>query len=292
MNYPFISGMDLAVVDGPVSYIEHVWRKLNRRLRSRSPQLVQLSVGDYMLRREKLSHLQFSIAALCVDIERYIKNGDTSFEFQNIGKKLWYGRDYDSSADDLKFRQTLDSIISNGYDPESTIDLDRDITIQNGTHRTAILICLHKYFIRGLCYSYRWQWFDDSEQYVKRMGFESQYVKDVYGSYEKIEKELINAGATFAMYLPGEADAKSVLFDSLNIRVLKKHTLADGMLYQFVFKDPKYRVVGHSIISRTAECLERKIKHKGYTNFRMAKNCTEGMQLFNEVLGRDVTLYR
>lgn len=286
MKYPFISGMELSIVDGPVSYLRVMKQKIFRRILRNNSHRINLSIGDYMLKRDSLSHMQFGIAALCLDIERYLKSGDASFYYQNVSKAHWYGKDYDTSADDLRFRETLDSIVSQGYNPDSFVELDRDITIQNGTHRTAILLCLHQYSMCGLRFAYRYRWFENADKYVKYMSYEPQYIADILTAYDKIEQELIDAGATFALYVPNDSsDVRCLLNDENTIRLLRKTDLsAGGVFYQFMFLKPDYRVDGTSIVSRAAERLERELKKKGLSDFIIAKNCTDGARVFSELV--------
>lgn len=281
MKYPLLSGMDLSVVRGPLSYVGYMLRKVQRRLLSkRNPKRVEVSLGDYMLRRGDISQIQAGVAALFLDTERYINNKDDSFYYQNVSKKYWYGSDYDTTSDDLRFKGTIDSIIAKGFDPDSVVDIDKDCTLQNGTHRTAALLCLHKYQVGALVFAYRWHWFKNADEYFKQMGYDERYIDDIKTSFDRVESELISVGATFVLWLPNnQFNTIEELFKKNDIRLLAVHS---DELIQFAFVSPKYIVKNNTIVSKSAEGLERQLRKKQLKGFKLSKNCLEGMDIFNE----------
>lgn len=286
MKYPLMSPIDMALVDGPISYFLMIYKKVEHRIRGKNPKRIQISLGDYMLRRDTLSHLQFGISGLCLDINRYLEKGDKSFYYQTEGKRKWYGTDYDTTDDNERFASMLDSIIINGYNPDSVIEVDHDINIINGTHRTAALLCLHKYSIGALCYPYKWKRFRDADHYVNFMGIESQMAKEIYAGYDTIEKELVKVGATFVLCIWETINDKSIFFDNENVRILNMIKMNDnGLFYQFAFRDPDFRVKNNGIYSRAAERLEHLFHKNGIVKFKLSKNCTEGMNLFEKMIG-------
>jgi hypothetical protein len=290
MKYPLMSQIDMALVDGPISYFVMLYKKVEHRIRGKNPQRIQISLGDYMLRRDTLSHLQFGISGLCLDINRYLEKGDKSFYYQTEGKREWYGTGYDTTCDNERFASVLDSIIINGYDPDSVIEVDCDVNIINGTHRTAALLCLHKYSIGALRYPYKWQRFRNADHYVKFMGIESQMADEIYAGYDIIEKELVKAGATFVLYIWETINDRSLFLDNENVRILNTIKMNDnGLLYQFAFRDPDYRVKNNGIYSRAAERLEHLFQRKGIVNFKISKNCSEGMSLYAKMIETNIT---
>lgn len=288
MKYPFLSDMDMALVDGPMSYLRMFYKKIEHRVYSRNPQPIQLSIGDYMLLRDTLSHLQFCISSLCIDVDNYLQKGDRSFHYQTTCKQKIYGSDYDASFDNQRFIETIDSIITNGYSPNSVVELDADITLTNGTHRTAILLCINQYEIGGLRFNYRWKRFHDFNHYVSYYDFDKKYVDDVLTKYKWIENKLVSIGSTFALYLSKDSRIND-MFISDKIILLNTIELAnDRIFYQFAFVKPDYRIKGDRIISRAAERFEQQLIKMDIRDMCVAKNCTEGMKMYNNyVLNRD-----
>ena len=286
VKYPLISGMEVKVVDGIISYFELIWLKIIRYIFKNEKYLIEVSIGDFMLKRKELSQIQFGISALYLDIDRYIKNGDTSFYYQNVAKKFWYGEDYKTTDDDLRFKETIDSILANGYNADSTIELDRDVTLVNGTHRTAILLCLHKYNVRAYRYSFRWRWFKNANKYIEKAKFEKKFVDDVIENYEKIERELIWSGATLSIWV-GEKDSyliRNFFVKNKKVRLLRTtNHVSGGVLFQYSFCNPNYRIKEGKIVACATDELEQYLRNNGIENYRLAKNCLEGMALFDDL---------
>lgn len=287
-RYPLLSGMDLSIVDSPVLYLSYLWRKIKRFfLQKRKAQIINISLGDIMHCREKISHLQWSIAALYLDVERYYTKGDESFFFQNVSKYMWYGQNYDHSVDDQRFKDTLDSIAKKGYKKESFLEVDCEISLQNGTHRVAILLYLHQYEVGALCFAYKWHYFKDSEAYINKMGFDENYIKIVNESYNSIEDNMVKNGIAFTVLCDGDLEKVVECFNDSNIRVFNTRKTRSGLLFQFSFKNPNYYVSGTKIISRAAERLEKKIKKFGGKIVTVSKNCTEGQEIWKRVIEKE-----
>lgn len=75
-----------------------IYRKVLRYF----PDPVDYSLGELMLLRKEVSHAQFSISALLMDVENYCEKGDTSFYYQNVGHKVRCGNDSDTTASNGK----------------------------------------------------------------------------------------------------------------------------------------------------------------------------------------------
>lgn len=178
-----------------------IWRKFLRFF----PQKVDFSLGELMLQRGEVSHAQFAISALLMDVENYCDKGDTSFHYQNVGHKIRYGADSDVSASNNRFRNTIDSVIHNGYREDSLLDVGSDLTLHNGTHRTAICLYLKRYSLGGYAYRYKSPFLlSTAEEFIKRMGFPQDYVDEVYAKYCQIQQFLIADGVSYCCVAGGD----------------------------------------------------------------------------------------
>lgn len=92
-----------------------------------------------MLQREKVGHFQFSVSALLLDIQNYI-NGDDSFHYQNYGKKIYYGDNYDFKKSDQRFISVIESVKTKGFDTEKRIEILPDVSLKDGNHRVSLAI--------------------------------------------------------------------------------------------------------------------------------------------------------
>ena len=249
-----------------------------------------------MLQRGEVSHAQFAISALLMDIENYCDKGDASFHYQNVGHKIRYGADSDVGASNNRFRKTIDSVMQSGYREDSLLDVGSDLTLHNGTHRTAICLYLKRYGLRGNAFRYKSPFFlKTAKEFVKRMGFPQDYVDEVLGKYRLMQDALIADGVSYCCVYGG--DQLPVFLNANNgVHIHKTYRLKPvtgavgggilfkddllkdgGLLCQFTLDEPDYEIKGNKAISRTCERMGKNDK----SILQISKNCLEGKALYD-----------
>ena len=69
-------------------YLKGIYGKIIRRVMRKFPVDVKMSLGDILLQRENITHPQFAVSLLLLDIEKYLENGDASFFHKRTSQSL------------------------------------------------------------------------------------------------------------------------------------------------------------------------------------------------------------
>lgn len=260
-----------------------------RKLLRCFPRKVEFSLGELMLQRGEPSHAQFVISALLMDVENYCDKNDASFHYQNVGRGLRGFNEAEIDASNDRFRRTIDSVVQNGYREDSLLQVGRDITLHDGTHRTAICLYLNHYALKGNAYCYKSPFFyRTADEFIQFMGFPQDYVNEVLDKYHQIQDSLIGNGLVYGCF--SEKDPSTYLEKMAGLHLHScRHVRPDqsgreGYYLQFTMDDPNYRIKGDRIVSRTCERLEKTLKaNYPSTSFWVSKNCMEGKEMFDQL---------
>lgn len=96
------------------------------------------SIGDLMLEREKgMYNRQFIVICRLLDVERYRTTHDLLFPFQN---KLTSAASDKMNDLNNKFYNLIESVDRDGYNVSSTLTVNNELLLLDGTHRTAMML--------------------------------------------------------------------------------------------------------------------------------------------------------
>ena len=96
------------------------------------------SIGDIMLEREKgMYNRQFIVICRLLDVERYRTTHDLKFPFQN---KLSSATTDKMTDLNNRFYNLIESVDRNGYNVSSTLTVNNELFLLDGTHRTAMML--------------------------------------------------------------------------------------------------------------------------------------------------------
>ena len=184
-----------------INIANRAWRKFLRFF----PKHIEFSLGELMLQRKEVSHGQFAISALVMDVENYCLRGDASFYWQNVGRRIRLGNNYDSSSSNSRFREVIDSVMRNGYREDSLLEVGTDVMLHNGTHRTAICLFNKHYQVKGNAYCYQSPFFKPTaSEFIDEMGFDREYVEAVMRKYNAIQEGLLDDGISYCCFSDNE----------------------------------------------------------------------------------------
>lgn len=256
------------------------------------PKSVNLSVADYMLKRERVTQLQFGICELLLDIESYLNKGDASFYHNNYSKEL-YGENYDREASDKRFKDVIDSVKKNGYDMNSFVLTNKKIELGNGTHRTAMLLYLRQMEVKAKVFHHSDRnYFGYADETLKRLKAPKEYVDEIWSKFEDVQNLLLDIGASYNILVKTDIETSFLCdCDAKRMHKIKPSTFrrllgktvnleSGGTLYQLTLNNPDYYCHHRQIISKKMEEIERLLKvNKNY--LFVSRNCTEGKELFD-----------
>lgn len=260
-------------------------QKIIRRLLKLFPKHVEMSLGDLMLQRADVYHLQFSVSALILDIDNYCK-GDKSFYYQNVSKKKYYGSEYDIQTSNKRFSDVIDSVMKDGFRSDSTIETDKHVRLIDGTHRTAIMTYFGVFFFKAKIYPFSLQYYTNADAFIKDRLFDSKYVSDVWESFGKMQQMLIQRGLCFCCSYYGNNDLFTPKLETLiesNGGHIKNRIVNDNKtVLQFILDNPDYKVKSGQLESRTILRIEKDINTilPKDTLFRISHNCTQGKEIY------------
>lgn len=99
---------------------------------------ITCSIGDIMLKGKGLDEGQLTVITRYHDAEMYSVNGNKSFRLQNVLSKILWGEKHDEKTGNQTFTDLIESYKATGYNMNSYIQLDKHLSLMNGTHRVAL----------------------------------------------------------------------------------------------------------------------------------------------------------
>lgn len=222
----------------------------------------EMSIGDIMLKRTAIDSCQFTTSTRLLDVKHYEQTGQTDFPFQNtVSRKLW-GANHQEEKGNRSFEDLIISYKKNGYDIKSLFEVDNQIVLLNGTHRSACNINFNYNVIRAKVLR---RSIPSAYNPFKQLGLhlDSHFTEKVIYEYENIQKYLIETGNTFVALMTTEI--YSEIFSEIKhlITVLRVSDFLDsngnvgfdGKLIQFSLPAPDYAVGDNRLCSKYASSL-------------------------------------
>jgi hypothetical protein len=270
-------------------YLKGIYGKIIRRVMRKFPVDVKMSLGDILLQRENITHPQFAISLLLLDIEKYLENGDASFFHKRTSQSLIRKDEVNIDVVISRFKKVIDSCVTDGFKEDSYVEIDKYATLMNGTHRTAICLYLKHYDILCKAFNYKFPyWKESADDFVRINGFDTAFAKEVYNKYEEIQKTLLNDGVAFCC-VTENIDLLSDVFQSCGCHIKRSYQLKhrgpkDRKIFLFSIDNPDYIIKENKVISKTCLFVEREIKSLlPAVSFEISMNCLEGKRMFDSL---------
>ncbi len=269
-----------------------------------------VSVGDLFMQRSSAAFVQFILSSRYLDIRSYIEKEDYSFSVQKMLAKYKYGdrygKDYRHNIMSKHFANLIDSFIKNGYDKKSIIEVDKEGTLTDGTHRVAMAIyCqhwdLHAKIVR------RKSKYPHNIDYYYNLGVKTDLLEIINNQTKEIQGILIENGVTFGCLIYHiEESTKNNLLSDLNnlceIKRIEKFSLPKGTAtsmfatsnvpiigYYILFTliDPEYKYKNTELVSSRSNKIELLLRKRYSSKAKIIilNNCIKGKETFDELQG-------
>lgn len=253
---------------------------------------INCSVGDIILSGDALDDGQLTVLSRYYDVSQY-KKGDVSFPFQNALSRILWGKAHDEDRGNKSFTNLIKSYDDNGYRMDSKIQLDKNASLMNGSHRVAMNI-YYRYYEMAASISWRAIHNHRNLDWYIKNGLDSFYVDVLRGVRNEVRKKLFRDGVTLAVVIQYQGELLEQLKAWLNnnttsyrILFLSSETTRKALI-QFTLSNPSYQSNKGRLLSRAMPRFTRDLsKQVGVDVVDSASNCTDGMNLFQRYINRD-----
>ncbi len=197
----------------PLSKLHGTYLKLYDKITQKT---ITISVGDIILSRDSIDHCQFLLSSRMLDAKRYVENDDATFNNRNTIARACWGVHHKEEIGNMHFKTLIESYKEKGYDPSSTILVDRDCRLIDGNHRmgTNLYFKIEDINVRMVKrlsnYAHNIDWY-----FRKKLS--SNFINDVLKGYNDIQQWLIESGNTFCCLIRDKKFKDYILSD---LRVL------------------------------------------------------------------------
>lgn len=116
----------------PFSIVHGLWLKTYDNITAKE---IEVSVGDIILQRSNIDHCQFLLSSRMLDVRNYCENNIKNFIYRNTVARAAWGSHHKEEIGNKHFTSLIESYKLKGYDPVSTILVDRDCRLIDGNHR-------------------------------------------------------------------------------------------------------------------------------------------------------------
>ena len=256
---------------------------------------IVISIGDIMSKRGSMDGIQMVVASRLLDVEAYRNNGDESFKYQNLLSDK--NEQYDLSVGNRKFKDTIESYLTKGYDGMSRFLLDNDFLLRNGTHRTAMHLHLKIYTAKAFVMNRKYFGFDILyDKY--RQNLPSHIFQAIISKLNMIQEQLIADGVSFNAVIPQDMslfDCVSLYKEDIHVKkeicinppsdynychgdvVLSFDGISRYKLVLFTLDNPQYEIVSGKLESQKMQVLNVQER------FFFSRSCYEGKQVFDSL---------
>lgn len=234
-------------------YISKIWGLLLYVYDSLTAKEVEVSIGDLILKSPFPDFILFLVASRYLDAKNYVTGEDLSFKYMNNISFKAHGEKHSPEKGNKQFADLIESFQQKGYDPESLLVMDKDLNLDNGTHRLALCLLNGIYTVKAKVIRRKALATRTVDWYFNGGGLESSFLKEINDEYKAILNNLVMSGHAFLCKVEGNlatiADAirsdLEVLSGS-NVEVLEQ--TAQTATFSFAIIAPKYRMGGGQII--------------------------------------------
>lgn len=263
--------------------LKNIWAvvlKIYDRLTSK---VVEVSIGDIILSHPYPDFISFVFASRHLDASHYLSGEDRSFKYMHAISSKFQSDKYSKEKGEKKFIDLMESFSKRGYDPSSLLVMDKDLNLDNGTHRLALCLLNGIYNVKVMIVK-RKAVVKKSVDLYYNVGVESGLLLDISNEYSRIYNQLVDSGHAFICRIEGDVkniseDIKkdlAILSGCTNVKLFQD---TDNQIkYSFSIVNPLYSAdysIGQLRSERALEIekvLRRRYNNRNVTIF-VSKNC-------------------
>lgn len=267
-----------------------------------------VSVGDILMNRDEAIFVQFSTLSRILDIQSYVEQGDKRFVVQDTLAKYKYGerygKDYNHNLMSKHFSSLIDSFRNNGYNEKSIVELDKEGTLTDGTHRVAMAVYCHQWELNAKIVR-RKSKYPHNIDYFYKLGIDTCLIEEIVRQGNVVEEKFIMNGVSLGclIYDVQPSIINSILNDLKALCDVKRlkpfilpkgattsfeptiKTTIEGNYILFILRNPKYDYKNKELISTRSKEIETTLnnRYEGKSKILFMNNCRKGKEMFNEL---------
>lgn len=261
----------------------NIWSALLKIYDRFTSREIEVSIGDIILSQPHPDFILFLAASRHLDAMHYCSGEDRSFKYMHGISSKWHGKKYSPEKGEKKFKDLIESFRKKGYDPSSLLVMDKDLNLDNGTHRLALCLLSGVYNVKVLVIRRKAIVYRTVDWYYNA-GLESGLLEEISNEYERIYNMLIDDGHAFRCRIEGNVktiaeDIKKdlyVLCGYTHISILQESE--NSIEYSFSILNPCYTIDNKEkqLLSKRSVEIEGIMKNR-YENrgvaISLSKNC-------------------
>lgn len=227
--------------------LKNIWSFLLRIYDSITTKEVEVAVGDIILKSPFPDFILFLVASRHLDAKRYVTGEDVSFKYMNGISYKAHGTKHSPEKGIKQFVNLIDSFHEKGYDSNSFLVMDRDLNLDNGTHRLALCLLNGIYTVKAKVLR-RKALVNRTVDWYYKTDLDSTFLREISDEYNRIYDELIAKGHSFICRVEGEVKAiaddlkndLSVLSGCSNVAVISENQ--NAIEYGLSIVNPRYSI--------------------------------------------------
>ena len=267
-------------------YISKIWGLMLKAYDCLTAKEVELAIGDIILANPYPDFILFLVASRYLDADNYCSGKDASFRYMNGISFKAHGAKHSPEKGIKQFTDLIESFNEKGYDPTSLLVMDRNLNLDNGTHRVALCLLNDIYTVRAKVLR-RKALVDRTVDWFYKTDLDSVFLREISDEYKRIYYELIARGHAFICRVEGEVKAVagdlkndlSVLSGCSQLAVIIENQ--DTIEYGFSIVNPRYSISstvlgGGILLSQRAVEIEKilRIRYQAKNvSLSVSKNC-------------------
>ena len=230
-------------------YISKIWGLMLKVYDNLTAKVVEVSIGDLILKSPFPDFILFLVASRYLDAKNYVTGEDQSFKYMNNISFKAHGEKYSPEKGNKQFKDLIESFQQKGYDPKSLLVMDKDLNLDNGTHRLALCLLNGIYTVKAKVIKRKALATRTVDWYFNGEALESLFLKEINDEYKEIRNRLVKNGNAFLCHIQGNVSSVIEVIKS-DIEVLSgcpvviMEQASNSASYSFAITEPKYRVGG------------------------------------------------
>ena len=262
-------------------YLRKIWGILLKMYDSLTAKVVEVSIGDIILKSPLPDFILFLVASRYLDAKNYVTGEDLSFKYMNGISAKAHGSKHSPKRGNKQFKDLIESFQEKGYDPKSLLVMDKDLNLDNGTHRLALCLLNGIYTVKAKVIKRKALATRTVDWYFNGDVLDSTFLKEINDEYKEIMNCLVKSGNAFLCSIQGEVSSiigaiKCDIEVLCGCPVEIMEQTPNSVIYSFAITNPKYRVGGGRLLSLRAAEIE-KILIKRYqgkdVSISVSRNC-------------------
>ena len=227
--------------------LKKIWSFLLRIYDKLTAKEVEIAIGDIILKSPFPDFILFLVASRHLDAQRYVTGEDVSFKYMNGISFKAHGSKHSPEKGIKQFTDLIDSFNEKGYDQNSLLVIDKDLNLDNGTHRLALCLLNGIYTVKAKVLR-RKALVNRTIDWYYNTALDSTFLREISDEYNRIYNDLIVKGHAFICRVEGEVRAiaddlkndLSVLSGCSNVVVLSENK--NAIEYGLSIVNPRYSI--------------------------------------------------